>query len=95
MSSQADLERAVGLIAQSISLLQMQRADDALQCLNQALEIAPDFPVSLVKRGAVLQGMARYREAIVDFDRCLALNPELSHVTARSCCCGCCPKRTL
>ena len=82
MSSQIDVERVVGLIAQSISLLQMERADDALQCLNQALEIAPDFPVALVKRGAVLQGMARYREAIADFDRCLALTPDLAHVAA-------------
>lgn len=82
MSGQIDVERTVGLIAQSISLLQMERTDDALQCLNQALEIAPDFPLTLVKRGAVLQRMARHRDAIADFDRCLALTPDLAHVVA-------------
>ena len=80
MSSGPELEQAVGLIAQCTPLLHAQRFDDALDCLNQALQIVPDYPVALAKRGVVLQMMGRHREAITDFDRCLAIKSGLSHV---------------
>jgi len=69
MTSQADVQRVVGLIAQAIALSQNQHGDDAMACLNDALAIAPDFPVALVQRGTVLQSLGRHREAIADFDR--------------------------
>ncbi|MFI4939178.1 MAG: tetratricopeptide repeat protein, partial [Burkholderiales bacterium] len=75
-----DLEKLVGLIAQSITLLHAQRGDDALRCLEEALCIAPDFPPALVKRGNVLQALSRHLEAIADFDRCLALKSDMPHV---------------
>ncbi|HXA48109.1 MAG TPA: tetratricopeptide repeat protein, partial [Burkholderiaceae bacterium] len=80
MSNHADLEQVVGLIAQSISLQLAQRADDALLCLNQALQLAPDFPAALAKRGTVLQSLSRHREALADFDRCLTVKSDLSHI---------------
>ncbi|MDR3481708.1 MAG: tetratricopeptide repeat-containing glycosyltransferase family protein [Burkholderiaceae bacterium] len=82
MTSQADVQRVVGLIAQAIALSQNQHGDDALRCLNDALAIAPDFPVALVQRGTLLQSMGRHREAIADFDRCLAQKPDMAHVLA-------------
>jgi tetratricopeptide (TPR) repeat protein len=80
MPPSPDLEKLVGLIAQSIALLHAQRGDDALRCLDEALRIAPDFPPALVKRGSVLQALSRHREAIADFERCLALKPDMPHV---------------
>jgi tetratricopeptide (TPR) repeat protein len=82
MTSQADVQRVVGLIAQAIALSQSQHADDALACLGDALAIAPDFPIALVQRGTVLQSMGRHREALADFDRCLAQKPDMAHVLA-------------
>jgi tetratricopeptide (TPR) repeat protein len=80
VSNSPDIERLVGLIAQSISLLHAQRGDEALRCLDEALCIFPDFPPALVKRGIVLQALSRHSESIADFDRCLMLKPDLSHV---------------
>jgi len=80
MAGPTDLQQARGLVEQSIALLQLQQVEQALQCLNQALQLVPNLPSALVKRATVLQALARHREALADFDVCLALSPQLSHL---------------
>lgn len=80
MVSPADVEKAVGLVAQGVALLQEYRVDDALRCLNDALDAVPNFPVALVRRGLLFQALSRHREALDDFERCLAVSSKLEHV---------------
>ncbi|HEX7644900.1 MAG TPA: tetratricopeptide repeat-containing glycosyltransferase family protein [Burkholderiaceae bacterium] len=65
-------EQIVALIARSITLQQQGQIQEALGCLDEAQALAPDFPVTLVKRGTLLLAMGRPRAALVDFDRSLA-----------------------
>lgn len=80
MTSPADLQRARGLVEQSFTLLQQQHTEQALACLNEALQIVPNLPSALVKRASILQSLHRHREALADFEICLALSPKLSHL---------------
>jgi tetratricopeptide (TPR) repeat protein len=72
-------EQIVSLIARSISLQQQGQNDAALASLDEAVALAPDFPVTLVKRGTLLLAMDRPRAALADLDRSLAGQP-LPHV---------------
>ena len=72
--------QAVALIARSIALQHGGQAEAALACLNQALDLAPDFPSALVKRGSLLLALGQPRAALADFDRCLELAAGMAHV---------------
>jgi tetratricopeptide (TPR) repeat protein len=80
MATPADLQRARGLVENSIALLQQQQIESALQCLNEALQAVPNLPSALVKRASVLQALGRHRQALDDFNVCLALSPKLAHL---------------
>jgi len=72
--------QAVALIARSIALQHGGQAEAALACLHQALDLVPDFPPALVKRGALLLALGQPRAALADFDRCLELAAGMVHV---------------
>ena len=72
--------QAVALIVRSIALQHDGKAEAALACLNQALDLVPDFPPSLVKRGTMLLSLGLPRAALADFDRCLELAAGMAHV---------------
>ena len=72
-------EQIVALIARSVALQQQGLNDAALACLDEACVLAPDFPVTLVKRGALLMTLGKPRAALLDFDRCL-LRQAVAHV---------------
>lgn len=65
-------EQVVALVARSIALQQQGQNEAALTLLDEAVALAPDFPVTLVKRGTLLMALARPRAALADFDRSLA-----------------------
>ncbi|HEX8957989.1 MAG TPA: tetratricopeptide repeat protein, partial [Burkholderiaceae bacterium] len=72
-------EQIVALIARSIALQQQGQNQEALGCLDEAHALAPDFPVTLVKRGSLLLAMGRPRAALADFDRSLS-HQAMAHV---------------
>jgi tetratricopeptide (TPR) repeat protein len=72
-------EQIVALVAKSIALQQQGQNEAALACLDQAVALAPEFPVTQVKRGTLLLTMGRARAALADFDRALA-RQEIAHV---------------
>jgi tetratricopeptide (TPR) repeat protein len=72
-------EQIVALIARSIGLQQGGHNEAALAVLDQAVALAPDFPVTLIKRGSLLLTMGRARAALTDFDRSLA-RQKMDHV---------------
>ncbi len=76
MPNPAVAQKIVGLIAKSISLRHANRHEEALACLDEAVEIDPDFFLVLKYRGIVLDELARYEEAVESFDRFLKfMNP--------------------
>ncbi len=72
-------EQILALVTQSIALQQQGQLEAALACLNEAVALAPDFPVTRVKRGTLLLTLGRPRAALADFDRSLA-RQALPHV---------------
>ena len=56
------------MIAQSISLRQEKRHEEALRCIEEAISIDPEFFPVLVEKGIVLFHLARYEESIECFD---------------------------
>ena len=52
------------------------RKDRALDDLNKSLTLE-QHPITLKARGILLRGLGRYREALRDFDRVEALDPDL------------------
>ena len=51
------------------------RRDLALKDLDHCLSLEPDW-ITFLARGRLLRDMGRYRDAIADFDRAEAANPE-------------------
>jgi tetratricopeptide (TPR) repeat protein len=72
--------QAVALIARSIALQQGGEPGAALDCLNAAVNLVPDFPPALVKRGTLLLSLAQPCAALADFERCLEIAPGMAHV---------------
>lgn len=66
----ADALHALGLIAH-----RMGRGDQAVELLTRALRAAPGSPAILCNRGLVQASRERFKEALADYDRALALNP--------------------
>ena len=87
------LERGIELIGHSLrlnplqpaahanvggALLQLQRASEALEHFDRALELQPDATAAtLYGRGSALLQLARFTEALAQFDRALHLAPQL------------------
>ena len=55
----------------------MGRYENAIMCLNEALELAPADQLSYVLLGAVLTELHRFEEAFAIFDKSLELQPNL------------------
>ncbi|WP_246276986.1 tetratricopeptide repeat protein, partial [Microcoleus asticus] len=55
-------------------LNRMKRYDQALECLDQAIEKDSNYSKALAIRGNVLDNLKRYDEALASFDRAIALD---------------------
>jgi protein O-GlcNAc transferase len=56
-------------------LIRLQRLDDALASLDQAIAEKPDYAEALYNRGNCRQYLGRTEDAVADYSRALALNP--------------------
>ncbi len=53
----------------------MRRFEEALECLDKAIEIEPNYAQAWANKGAVMQGLERYEEAIECFDKAIEITP--------------------
>jgi tetratricopeptide (TPR) repeat protein len=82
---QADLEvpwHAAALAHRGETYRLMERYEEALADLNQAIELSPDDIWAIASRGLTHQQMGRYEEALVDFTRAIELNPDYTFAIA-------------
>jgi TolA-binding protein len=67
----AESDRVMGLLAKGQSLLDHDKADEALACFDEALSVEPDHAEALVKKGASLERLRKLNEAIECYDRAI------------------------
>jgi tetratricopeptide (TPR) repeat protein len=66
-----------------LTLLEMDKGEDALRCYDLALAIDPLFDVGWVNRGWTLQWLGRGAAASESYERALQINPLNAHALAR------------
>jgi len=75
---QAHQNRINVLIGKGQSLLNLDKAEEALTCFNEALEMDPGHPDALLKKAAVLERLKNLDEAIECYDRAIAADSSLT-----------------
>jgi tetratricopeptide (TPR) repeat protein len=60
-------------------LADMKRLQEALECFDRSLNIAPRYETALSNKGVVLGQLDQHHEALRCFDRALELNPKSGH----------------
>lgn len=68
-----DFEILIG--KKAFSLLRLERYDEAIDCLNQALKIFPDNYVNLSNKGFCLEKLGKINEALDCYEKSLVLQP--------------------
>jgi len=66
------------LFGKGQTLLNLGQPEEALQCYEEALALAPENADAHVKRGIVLERMKRFDDAIACYDRAITLNRQLT-----------------
>jgi tetratricopeptide (TPR) repeat protein len=66
-----DADRLTVLLGKGQSLLDSEKADEALICFNEALTLEPANPEALVKKGTALERLRKLNEAIECYDRAI------------------------
>jgi tetratricopeptide (TPR) repeat protein len=66
------------LLAKGESLLNLDKAAEALECFEEILRAEPDHAEALVKKGLALEDLRRLEEALLCYDRAIAINGELT-----------------
>jgi tetratricopeptide (TPR) repeat protein len=77
LSAEVANNRAFGCLERGIYFGRLGREGEALQELNQALELAPGLAEAYFDRGNVYAALGRRRAAAADYRRALALEPKL------------------
>jgi len=62
--------------ARAAAVRDLGRHEEALELLDEALALRPDFFAALINRGNTLLTLERYAEALATFDDALALQPD-------------------
>lgn len=83
MTDQERQKQAMILTGQAIDEAMIGRHQEALNLLNQALQLVPNGAEIYHNRGMVYTRMRRWREALVDFNRAIALSPASSSYQER------------
>lgn len=60
------------------SLMQLGQSTRALTAFNTAIALTPEFGATYANRGVLHDRMGRYEKAVEDYERALALDPELA-----------------
>jgi tetratricopeptide (TPR) repeat protein len=66
------------LLAKGQSLLNMDKAAEALECFAEILQAEPDHAEALVKKGIALEELRQMDEALQCYDRAIAANGDLT-----------------
>lgn len=66
------------LLAFAAQLSYLNRQEDALALLDEAMRADPDYPPTLVSRGQLLTYLGRMDEARASFERCIRRAPEIA-----------------
>jgi serine/threonine protein kinase/regulator of sirC expression with transglutaminase-like and TPR domain len=69
---------AAELFNQANTLVELQRYDEAIATLDQALQLEQNYPQAWLKRGEALGAMQKYDEALKAFDEALKLKSDLA-----------------
>jgi Tfp pilus assembly protein PilF len=77
------LEKIVALMTRSVELRLQQRHDAALDCLDQAVAIAPRLPFAQINRAQLLAELGRYEDALDGYDAFLRCAPSPEIAEAR------------
>ena len=70
--------RASVLLGKGQALLNLDAADEALQCFDEALTLEPGNPDALVKRGMALEKMQDWEQALDSYTRAIARDSSLT-----------------
>jgi tetratricopeptide (TPR) repeat protein len=66
------------LLSRGQSLLNMDKAEEALACFDEALTLDPNHPEALVKRGTALERLRKLTEAIQCYDRAIEADASMT-----------------
>ncbi len=66
------------LLGKGQSLLNLDQAEEALACFDQALALEPNHAEALVKKGAALERLRKLDEAIICYDRAIAADGSMT-----------------
>jgi tetratricopeptide (TPR) repeat protein len=66
-----DSAQVMDLLNKGQSLLDLDKAEDALACFDEALSLEPNHAEALVKKGAALERLRKLNEAIECYDRAI------------------------
>lgn len=80
MEKCTNLETIVDLMTRGISLRHANCHEAALKCLDEALDLGPDFFPLLVEKALVLKEQSRFEESVEYFDKSLQCCPNVSEV---------------
>src|SRR5262249_30795641 len=70
--------RAAGLLGKGQALLNLDAAEQALQCFEEALNLEPENADVLVKRGMALEKMQDWEQALDSYNRALSTDPSMT-----------------
>jgi len=73
-----DAGRITSLLGKGESLLNLDKAEAALACFDEALALAPNHTEALVKKGTVLERLRKLDEAIECYDRAIAADRSMT-----------------
>lgn len=66
------------LLAKTVTLVSLERYQDALACIAQALTRWPDYADGWSHKGSVLYKLGQFEEALTCFDKALSLQPSMA-----------------
>jgi len=73
-----DAGRITSLLGKGESLLNLDKAEAALACFDEALTLAPNHAEALVKKGTVLERLRKLDEAIECYNRAIAADRSMT-----------------
>ena len=73
-----DAARITSLLTRGQSLLNTDKAEEALACFDNVLAIEPNHADALVKKGTALEKLRKLNEAIDCYDRAIAADGNLT-----------------
>jgi len=73
-----DAARVTMLLGKGQSLLNLDKAEEAVACFDQVLALDPNHPEALVKKGAALERLRKLDEAIACYDRAIAADSSMT-----------------